>query len=252
MTAAILEFLQRQKKGGKLYTKQECRRALADLKTAPKLPPRRLSKADFQTEFKLSSKGKNPHKLKIGKHIPAEEVEAVFGTEKGRNGYSLGDKLSDDDRQQVEVLYCVCYQKEFAPNYVAKELAIGWVFQEVRGEDVDWAQFAAETNQLQQANYRVRVTTWLKRLKALGENDVDVERDLHDFLEGTSAAAVKLSTSGAFKRPPPISMPNDVKNPRKSSSMMPSFDFDMLASRFFSLSTSIHVLVFPLPFPSLS
>ena len=109
----------------------------------------------------------------------------------------------------------------------------------MQGEDVDWAEFAAETNQLQQANYRMRVTTWLKRLKALDDNNMDIDRDLHDFLHGTSGAVVKLSTSRAFKHPPPISVSTDVKNPRKSSSMMPSFDFDMLACRLMSLSTSV-------------
>jgi len=54
-----------------------------------------------------------------------DEVEAVFGEEKTKNGFHLGEKLSPQLRREAEKLYYKCYQKPFAPKHVAKEFAIG-------------------------------------------------------------------------------------------------------------------------------
>lgn len=205
---------------------QDCFRALSELKTASKLPPRRLTKEDFCTEFKLSSAGVNPHKLKIGKHVSEKDMEAVFGSHKGRNGYSISEKLKDKDRVDLESLYCIVYQKETPASQLAKEFAIGWYYDKVRRKDVDWAEFAAETNNLQQANYKVRVRTWLTRLEALGAKNINVDRDVEEFLKRSDGG--QFLAAGGFKRPPAVTVKSDE---RKPGSVMPPLDFDMLANR---------------------
>ena len=155
----------------------------------------------------------------------------MFGPERGRNDYSLRLKLSDEDRRELESLYCAIYQKAFAPNHMAKELAIGWIFQHVRGEPIDWAQFAAETNQVQHANYRVRVKTWLRRLQALGDKEINVKIDLQKFLNYTDEKPLKFLLAKAFKQPSQVLLENEDKKPKFSSVVMPSVNFDMLASR---------------------
>ena len=74
--------------------------------------------------------------MKIEKGNSLEEVEAVFGQEKSRNGFLLAKKLTKDMRKTVERLYYACYQKHQAPAHVAKEFAIGTVLDKVQQKKV--------------------------------------------------------------------------------------------------------------------
>ena len=91
-----------------------------------------MSADTFASVFCLPHQGMNTHKMKIGRDISLQEVEDVFGPEKSKNGFSLGEKLIANQRKEAETLYCLCYQKPFAPTHVAKEFAIGFVLHKVR------------------------------------------------------------------------------------------------------------------------
>jgi len=60
----------------------------------------------FHTSYKLPRDGFNPHRLKIDKDVPLEDVEALFGAEKGRNGFVITERLTPALRKEVESLYC--------------------------------------------------------------------------------------------------------------------------------------------------
>lgn len=100
--------------------------------------------------------------MKIEKDITLEEVEEVFDKEKSRNGFLLAEKLNKDLRKVVERLYCVCYLRGQTPGHVAKEFAIGIVLDKVRKEEVNWAEFASETNVAQRKSYCRRLKDMTK------------------------------------------------------------------------------------------
>jgi hypothetical protein len=151
------------------FMEAECRRQLASLRAADKRRPQAMSADIFATVFDLSREGVNIHKLKIGNDISLDEVESLFGKEKARNGFSLAERLSPALRKEAEKLYCVCYQKPYAANHVAKEFAIGFVLEKVKNKKVNWAAFAPQTNQLQRSSYMRRIRLWITRLAEILE-----------------------------------------------------------------------------------
>ena len=92
----------------------------------------------FATVFRLPQDEVNTHKLRIGKDISLEEVEALFGKEKAQNGFSVAEKLSTILRKEAKKLYCLCYQKTYPTLHVAKEFAISFILQHVKQDKVNW------------------------------------------------------------------------------------------------------------------
>lgn len=146
-----------------VFDEDECRRQLNLLSQASRRPPTAMSEDIFYTSCKLTRDGLNPHRLKIDKDVPLTDVEALFGVEKGRNGFLLAEKLTPALRKEVESLYCQIYQRTQCPTHIGKELAMGWTLQ-TKGESINWAGFAAETNLGQRQSYARRAKTWLTRL----------------------------------------------------------------------------------------
>jgi hypothetical protein len=93
----------------KQFSEGKCHRQLAMLRTEDRRLPPTMTKDVFATVFRLSQDGVNTHKLRIAKDISLAEVEALFGKEKARNGFSVAEKLSPTLRKEAEKLYCLCY-----------------------------------------------------------------------------------------------------------------------------------------------
>lgn len=148
------------------YTEEDCRRELHKLGLPSARPPLAMSEDIFYTSCGLPRDGLNPHRLKMDKDVPLADVEALFGTDKGRNGFLISERLTPALQKEVESLYCRIYQKTQVSTHVGKELAMGWTLQ-TKGHDVNWAGFAAETNLGQRRQFAVRVKTWLTRIAAL-------------------------------------------------------------------------------------
>lgn len=176
-------------------TESLCKKQLAALRAKDKRPPPPMTAEMFADTFRLPHRGINSHKQKIGRDIALEEVEAVFGPEKSKNGFSLAEKLSATLRKDAEKLYCLCYQKPYAPVHVAKEFAIGFVLDKVQRKDVNWAEFAAETNEGQRKSYSRRLRGCIARLATALDVPTDdlyekegfgdyAEKDVHKFSVG--------------------------------------------------------------------
>ena len=60
------------------------------------------------------------------KDVALVDVEALFGEEKGRNGFLMVERLTPALWKEVESLYCQVYLKTQCPTHVGKELAMGW------------------------------------------------------------------------------------------------------------------------------
>jgi len=108
------------------YTAEECRRQLNLLSHPSKRSPIAMSEDIFHTSYRLPSDGTNPHRLRMEKDVPLADVEALFGEEKGQNGFLVTKRLTPALRKEVESLYYQIYQKTHASINVGKELAMGW------------------------------------------------------------------------------------------------------------------------------
>jgi hypothetical protein len=111
------------------YTEVECRYQLTQLNHPSKRPPTVMTEDIFSAASKLGRDGVNPHRLRMEKDMSLADVEALFGQEKGRNGFLLAERLPPSLRKEVESLYCQCYQKPHPSIHIGKELAMGWTLQ---------------------------------------------------------------------------------------------------------------------------
>jgi hypothetical protein len=145
------------------YTEVECRYQLTQLNHPSKRPPTVMTEDIFSAACKLGRDGVNPHRLRMEKDVSLADVEALFGQEKGQNGFLLAERLPPSLRKEVESLYCQCYQKPHPSTHIGKELAMGWTLQS-KGHQVNWAGFATETNLDQRRSYARRAKLWLTRL----------------------------------------------------------------------------------------
>lgn len=180
-------------------TESACRKQLATLRSEDKRPPPPMTAATFASTFRLPNEGINSHKLKIGRDISKEEVEDVFGQEKSKNGFALAEKLTATQRKEAENLYCLCYQKPFAPTHVAKEFAIGFVLDKVQHKKVNWAEFAAETNVGQRNSYTRRLRGCVQRLASVLEvPEEEIYRDT-GFSDYAEKSLGKISTGNALR-----------------------------------------------------
>ena len=149
-------------------------------------------------KFGLYNDGINLHKMKIGKGIIKAEVEEVFGAEKSRNGFLLAEKLSKDLRRAAERLYCVSYQKSQTPGHVAKEFAIDVVLDKVQKKEVNWAEFASETNLAQRRSYTRRLKGWIQTLAELRNVPMKEVYDSEGFSEFAGTEGEKLHTVDSY------------------------------------------------------
>lgn len=209
-----------------------CRKQLATLRADDKRPPPPISAETFASTFCLPNAGLNSHKLKIGRDISKEEVEQVFGPEKSKNGFSLAEKLNSTLRKDAERLYCVCYQKPFAPTHVAKEFAIGFVLDKVQKEQVNWAEFAAETNEGQRQSYRRRLRGCMQRLATIVDVPLDDLYKKEGFPEYVDKSREKVSVGDVkCELLLGVGADHDVK-PRLHFHNAGSTDPDVLAPRY--------------------
>jgi hypothetical protein len=142
------------------YIEIECRYQLTQLNHPSKRPPTVMTEDIFAYAYKLGRDGVNPHRLRMEKDVSLSDVEALFGQEKGPNGFLLVERLPPSLRKEVESLYCQCYQKPHPSTHIGKELAMGWTLQS-KGHQVNWVGFAAETNLDQRRSYARRAKLWL-------------------------------------------------------------------------------------------
>lgn len=222
----------RTRKTNTEFTESDCRKQLASLKSPDKRPPPSMTAESFSSMFCLPNEGINSHKLKIGKDITLEEVQDVFGEEKARNGFSLGEKLPHDLREEAEKLYCLCYQKPYAPTHVAKEFAIGFVMDKVQHAKVNWAEFAAQTNASQWRSYHRRVRVWSQRLSILTKTPMKKVFEDEGFPEYCDLRADKFP---AFFADTELSLGAASKKYMQTQSdtdHAQSSDFVMLAARY--------------------
>ena len=91
------------------FLEEECRKQLNLLSQASKRPPTAMSEDIFATACQLGQDGLNPHRLRMEKDVSLADVEALFGEEKGRNGFLIAEKLTPTLCKEVESLYCQCY-----------------------------------------------------------------------------------------------------------------------------------------------
>ena len=63
------------------------------------------------------------------KDVVLADVEALFGEEKGKNGFLITKRLIPALWKDVEPLYCQVYHKTQCPTHVGKGLAMGWTLQ---------------------------------------------------------------------------------------------------------------------------
>jgi hypothetical protein len=117
-------------------------------------PP--LTWQDFRRKFLLSHEGCNAHQLN-GNDVPEDEVVKLFGKAqgmKGRSGYRVFDCKDPEVQERVTFLYPVCYQHDVSAMLpmVGRKFARGITYEKM-GHEVDWARFAAETNQRQCKHY---------------------------------------------------------------------------------------------------
>lgn len=152
-----------------------------------------MTAVTFASTFNLTNAGINSHKLKIGRDITLEEVEDVFREENAKNGFSLGEKLSSSLQKDAERLYCLCYQKPFASAHVAKEFAIEFVLDKVKQQQVNWAEFAVETNLAHRKSYSRRVRACILRLATtFGALEKDIFEE-EGFVEYAPESKEKLA-----------------------------------------------------------
>jgi len=99
----------------------------------------------FATSCQLDHDGLNPHRLHMEKDVSLAEVQALFGEEKGRNGFLIAEKLMPTLHKEVESLYYQCYRKPYGSSHVDKKLAMVWIL-EAKRVKINWARFVAKTN----------------------------------------------------------------------------------------------------------
>lgn len=150
---------------------------LTSLKTH--LPPCAVTEEEFESEYGLPNKGKNPHKLRPPVDIHDKEVTDVFGLPKGRKGragYHYGDCKDQKVLTRIIEIFPLVYLRDLPKSKViAKQFARGIVMEVKKKKLVSWAEFAAASNKNQRSK-------WLKKVKislrALGQLTGKTEDEL--------------------------------------------------------------------------
>ena len=151
-------------------------------------PPPPFTLEDFRDKFGLSAEGMNPHLKKDTVVIKQNELEAVFGAQKGKSGFFFGDCKNLEVKSAIQKIYPVVYQHPHGPKnkLIGKDFAIGIVADVVKKLDVSWAAFALQTNCNQRSAWRKKMVTALQSKAKLTDKtfeEVAAEESLDDLLQ---------------------------------------------------------------------
>lgn len=151
-------------------------------------PPPQYSLEDFRDKFGLPAEGMNPHVKKDTAVIKQNELEAVYGAQKGKSGFFFGDCKNVEVKNAINRIYPVVYQHPHGPKnkLIGKDFAIGIVADVVKKLDVSWAAFALQTNCNQRSAWKKKMVTALQSKAELVDKsfeEVAAEEGLDDLLE---------------------------------------------------------------------
>ena len=175
---------------------------IASIEHFSKPPPER--DFEFFRKVGLSDNGDNLHHLKEHKHVPAIEIEKVFGKWSSRAGYYYKNCRDLKLREKIEKIWKLAYSKDAMPRskIVSTQFRLGIVEEEM-GHLILWVEFVEETNASQCLKYQKRVDKAIATLKdakklvgftksVKQEGDSECER--HSKLTRPGTADVRGST----------------------------------------------------------
>ena len=156
-------------------------------------PPRAITYERFRDFYHLHAGGVNTHKCSTKAGVSEMDLVRTFGPKrKGKSGYPYGHLKDFKLVAMIEHNYKTSYQKSTGPSgkLIGRHFAVGVVAEVVNKMEVDWAGYAAGTNNWQRSSWRKRVVGLAK------QKSVITGKAVNDILEDEGFNAVFYGGKG--------------------------------------------------------